>query len=107
MDSGKRIVNFLLVVGMCGFVKGFDKELEKDSLVGIENSGSTIFIEKGTDFLHTKISLEQPVLGLMNLDHWISEFNELSKSKLDMVMANYLRKQHTNLVQKLETIVGL
>jgi hypothetical protein len=106
MDSGKRIINYLLMVGLCGFVKGLDKELERDSLMGIGNIGTAIYIEKRSDFLHTKISKGQLLVGIVNLDEWITNFRSMQKSNLDMVMANTLRNQYTSLTRKLETIVG-
>ena len=96
----------LLVMGFCGQIKGFDKELERDAMMGITNSDSSIYLEKRTDFLHARISLKQPVVALMNVDGWITDFSTESKSNLDKVMASNLRRQHGNLVHKLEYIVG-
>jgi hypothetical protein len=106
MDGGKRMLKFLLIVGMCGTVKGFDKELEKGSIMGFTNTGTMIYIEWRTDFLHTKISLKQTVVGLMKLDDWITSFHDNRKSNLDSTLANSLRKRYNNMVVKLESIVG-
>ena len=56
MDNGKRIITHILVVGLCGLVKGFDKELEKDSLMGLGNSGSSVYLEKRTDLTSQVLS---------------------------------------------------
>jgi len=56
--------------------------------------------------LHAKISLKQTVVGLIQLDDWITDFTKLEKSSLDRVMTKNVRRQHTYLVQKLESIVG-
>jgi len=106
MDSGKRLILHLLVMGLCGQIKGFDKELEKDSLTGLGKIDLAIYLEKKSDFLHSRIDLKHTVIGLVSLDKWIMGFHSKTRSNLDNVLANVLKKQHSNLVKKLDQIVG-
>jgi hypothetical protein len=106
MDNGKRLILHLLFMGLCGQVKGFDKELEKDSLTGIEKTDLAIYLEKKSDFLHSRIDLKHTVIGLVSLDKWIQAFHTKARGSLDKVLVNVLKKQQSNIVRKLDQIVG-
>ncbi len=66
MDSGERAIIIALLLGLFGSIKGFDKELEKDTILGLANTDSSFLVERRNEFIHAKISLRQTVVGLIS-----------------------------------------
>ena len=89
-----KIAIIIILIAIVKNVNGIDDEIEQIRKEGIDKFDVSILIEKRVDFLHTRITLRPLILGLLNFERLVQEFQKSEKSEFGNVLYAKIENMH-------------
>ncbi len=88
-------------------VDGIDDEIELIRREGVDKFDISIIVEERVDFIHTRITMRPLIMGLLNFEKLISEFEKSELTNFGLILKSKLQNMQHRLTKKAESFIDL